>query len=228
MTESTPKNVVALRQRFRVAFGIESPEVRESASVSVGAEAFTFSFSFAGRREDTIWIASNISTFASDGAFSGASVSNDLEIMTLTVALATRAVNGIPLWKWLGVGIPDGVTISDPMFPGPAIHKRAVLLWANDFLRPAPDELTRLLNEEYTRVFEERINIRVNRPKTPEPRKLHCKNEECQYVLSVAVGKDGSEVEGDNYAHCPVCGTAAEYIVNLFGPDEDGADPLAE
>ena len=202
---TTTENAAALRQRFKLRFGLTAPVTKETDRIHVGGESTVFSLSFVGSRKDIMWIAMNTDTIVGSDADTGGNIAFSMENMAVCAALATRAIDGVPLWQWLGLNLPEGdkARISDPLFPPEDIHKRAALVWLNDYMLPGDDSLASFVYRQYTRLFEDQITpTRVEGANPPVTLTCQAEEEKCGYEVTLRLPKE----EALTLGFCPKCG----------------------
>lgn len=147
-----------LRVRFRVKFGIDSPKLKETKSVS----EWTFLLADANGRSDAMWciLHSPIPPGSESNNDIRRYLVNQMSGVTAQVALSVRAINNVPTWQFVGIEptTEEETKLTDPLYPPEDLHRRAAMEFLNNFLLTGDSELVEFLALEHERLFGQDIN----------------------------------------------------------------------
>jgi hypothetical protein len=133
-------NSTTLRDSFRKALGIKEPEsTHKCPPITINGQEWYFSLRKCERPQDVVWMYVNVDFIM--GQSEGISMANQTLLNMAQAALATVAVNGVPLYKFVGVKPTEEEMekINDAMNPPDRVRWAASQVFMKEYLQEADD-----------------------------------------------------------------------------------------
>ena len=205
---------------FMQDFGFSQTEVKVAA-VDVGVREWRFSLSSISDHASQVWITTHATIFAPTSAAESvaAEIANNLELSATGIALATRAVNGVPLVHFIhqidpvnspftAAELDRAAKAINPLFPEEELHKKAAFAMLK-LLRKMRRDVIDALSIRHDAMFQPSALISSVRFK--------CTSGECAYITDIPVADLQRVCNAEMVApsakmgtiHCPRCGTTA-------------------
>lgn len=208
-----------LADQFLEDFGFTRPRTEDIGPVTVGSRQYTFTVCNVAGHPEQVWISTHSEVYLPDsprGLYS-AQVASQLELSLATVALSVRAINDVPLWKFVEqvklVTFTDAekADINDPLWPPVTLHRKAAEAFAV-LLGREGTAFDRNLVSYLAEQVAERFAPKFVLPDDPQEARFafKCEEEACHYVFVTETPEDFREsLVENNQIHCPKCGGAA-------------------
>ncbi len=205
-----------LRGRLRLAFGIDRPAAKDTVPFALGTASVVFALTDTENRADNLWIILNTPYMGSTGSIAN-NIASHMGVSVATAALATRAVNNVPLWRFLGIKpAPETLAaIADPLFPPEPLRLQAAAMWLADWLMVGDDSLPSFLSDEHERLFS-----RTSKARAPS---FDFRCTDCGYIASIPeadIDRFKKVIEESGGIHCSACSGSA-----MPPKDEELANP---
>lgn len=218
--------IQSLQEKFKSAFGISRGRVKthNCPPIRVRDDEFVFTLRKAESKSDITWLYLNADLVEATQRIAN-DLANEALASTAQVALSVCAINGVPIFKVVGIEVKDEEmnSIQDINNPPDRIKYGAATLFMSEFLNKMEDfNVINFLAREYESAFSGKIKLPSNTVEDPDPLFI-C--EACHFSLTLTKDQESrlkEVIEEKGGIDCLSCGEIAKKVEK-----EDKEDPLS-
>lgn len=209
----TPDTVVTedeLLNYLRSDFGVNPVAIVQLDPITVKSREWRFTIRESKSREDSMWATANtrIKIGLTEEGILAAEVVNTMEVETAMAALATAAVNGIPVWRIFSSKLtPEDMklaaTATDPFNPPDDLKYKAAGFWLEELRKMDAELVEHIWNNHKVKFSSETEYVQIEFSGFP------FKCEDCNYIFKIHrkdIESFREKILKDGNIFCPKCG----------------------